>query len=250
MGFSQTEYDAVVATINSGMNDIKDKVRQVVPAAEAGVDHWYVPDVVAGVVLGLADEVVRIATTLVDKLTELLEGVAAPVLFFFDAYAWGDVKGLASDIVGDLNPDAMPSSRHWSGDAQQAYAKVLSDQAAAAMRIGAVADSTALALDLCAAAGLAFYLALGAIVAQFVVALVGVVAAFASVAFSWTGVVLAFGEMSISAGLIMGVAAALLTVLTAQAEAMVTLHGQVVDNSTFPRGKWPDPNTGSYGHAG
>lgn len=250
MGFSQTEYDAVVAKINSGMNDIKDKVRQVVPAAQAGVDHWYVPGAVASVVLGLADEVVRIATTLLDKLTELLEGVAAPVLFFFDAYGWGDVKGLASDIAGDLDPNVMPSSRHWSGDAQQAYAKVIPRQAAAAMRIGAVADSTAIMLEICAGAGLAFYLALGAIVAQFVAALVGVVAALGSVAFSWAGVALAFGETSISAGLIMGAATALLTVLTAQAEAMLTLHGQVVDNSTFPGGKWPDPNTGSYDHAG
>lgn len=250
MGFSQTEYDAVVAKINSGMNDIKDKVRQIVPAAEAGVDHWYVPGVVAGVVLGLADEAVQIATTLLDKLTELLEGVAAPVLFFFDAYGWSDVKGLASDVAGELDPMAMPSSRHWSGDAQQAYAKIIPDQAAAATRIGAVADSTATSLNVCAVAGLAFYVAIGAIVAQFVAALVGVIAALGSVAFSWAGVALAVGDTSISAGLIIAAVTALIGVLTAQAEQMVTLHGQVVDNSRFPGGKWPDPNTSSYDHAG
>ena len=250
MGFSQTEYDAVVAEIDSGMNDIKDKVRQVVPAAEAGVAHWYVPGVVAGVVLGLADEVVRIATTLLDKLTELLEGVAAPVLFFFDAYGWSDVKGQASDVAGELDPTGMPSSRRWSGDAQQAYARIIPGQAAAALRIGAVADSTAVSLNVCAVAGLAFYVALGAIVAQFVAALVGVIAALGSVAFSWAGVALAVGDTSISAGLIIAAVTALVGVLTAQAEQMVTMHGQVVDNSAFPGGKWPDPSTGSYEHAG
>jgi hypothetical protein len=38
-------------------------------------------------------------------------------------------------------------------------------------------------------------------------------------------------------------------VLTAQAQQMVSLHGQATDNTAFPGGKWPDPNTASYNYA-
>jgi hypothetical protein len=27
---------------------------------------------------------------------------------------------------------------------------------------------------------------------------------------------------------------------------MVSLHGEALDTSTFPGGKWPDPTTGTY----
>lgn len=249
MAFTQAEYDAIVEHINAGMNDIKAKVAQVVPAARAGVDHWYVPDYVAVAALALADSVVNIGTDFLNKLTDLLDGIAAPVLFFYDAYDWTDVKGLASGVAGELNPTVMPSSQHWHGEAAQAYAKIIPGQAAAATRIGAVADSTATALDFCAVAGLAFYVALGVIVAQFILALVAVIGALGSIAFSWAGVALALGETTVSASMVIAAVTTLIGALTAQAQQMVTLHSQVVDNSTFPGGRWPNPETGSYDHA-
>ncbi len=29
---------------------------------------------------------------------------------------------------------------------------------------------------------------------------------------------------------------------------MTGLHGEAIDNSTFPGGHWPDPATGAYRH--
>jgi hypothetical protein len=40
--------------------------------------------------------------------------------------------------------------------------------------------------------------------------------------------------------------ALLTTALGAQAQQMIGLHGEAIDNSSFPGGKWPDPITGSY----
>jgi hypothetical protein len=249
MAFSQIEYDAVIDRINSATDDLKAKIQEVVPAAQAGIDHWYVPAEVGAVVLALADKAVELAGTFLDKVVELLEGVGAPVLFFGKAYGWTDVKGVTTGVTGELSPTVMPSGRHWSGAAQQAYASMIPGQAAAAARLSAVSDSTTDALDVCAGAGLAFYTVIGIIVAQFIVALVAVISALGSVAFSWTGVVLALGEASLGPAAIATAIGALGTVLGAQAATMNTLHSQVVDNSTFPGGKWPDPGTSGYNYA-
>ncbi|HYS40695.1 MAG TPA: hypothetical protein VEO01_34205, partial [Pseudonocardiaceae bacterium] len=59
----------------------------------------------------------------------------------------------------------------------------------------------------------------------------------------------AIGEAGISAGYITAAVVALVTMLGDQVKEMTTLHGQAVDESTFPGGRWPNPNTGSYNYA-
>jgi hypothetical protein len=249
MEFNQTEYDAVIDKINSAIGDLKARIQEVIPAAEAGIDHWYVPAEVGAVVLALADKVVNVATTFLDKVVELLDGAGAPIMFFGKACDWTDVKGLTTSVTGELNPSVMPSHRHWSGAAQQAYTSMIPAQTAAATRLSAVSDSMTDVLDVCAGAGLAFYTVIGIIVGQFVVALVGVISALGSVAFSWAGVALAIEEASLGPAAIATALSALVAVLGAQTTAMNTLHSQVVDNSTFPGGKWPDPATSDYNYA-
>jgi len=249
MAFSQAQYEAVTIKINAGMNDLSNLIREIIPAAEAGIDHWFIPGFVKDAVMWLAKEAVDIAESLWRTFTEVLKGVAAPILFFAHAYDWTDIGGLASGVVGELSPTVLPSGQHWTGSAADAYAKNLAPQAAAATRIGSVAGSTATALTVCSGAGLLFYLALGVILAQFIGVMIGVIAALGSIAFSWAGVGIAIGDTTITAGLINTAVGALLAVLSAQAEAMVTLHGQTVEESAFPGGRWPNPNTGSYGFA-
>jgi hypothetical protein len=57
------------------------------------------------------------------------------------------------------------------------------------------------------------------------------------------------GDTTVSAGLIIAAVTTLTALLTAQTQQMVSLHGQTVDNTVFPGGKWPNPNTGSYNYA-
>jgi len=249
MAFSQAQYEAVTDKITAGMADLSDLIREIMPAAEAGTDHWYIPGFVKDAVMWLAKEAVDIAESLWHNLTELLKGVTAPIWFFANAYRWTDIKGLATGVVGELGPTVLPSGQHWTGTAQQAYAGNIPPQAAAATTIGSIAGSTAGALDACASLGLAFYLAIGLILAQFIIAMITVIAAFGSVAFSWAGVALAIGEAGISAGYITAAVVALVTMLGDQVKEMTTLHGQAVDESTFPGGRWPNPNTGSYNYA-
>ncbi|HEX2263241.1 MAG TPA: hypothetical protein VHH52_05675 [Pseudonocardiaceae bacterium] len=97
-----------------------------------------------------------------------------------------------------------------------------------------------------AAASLAFYLALGIILVKFIVAMVGVIVALGSVTFSWAGVALTVEEAGVNTGLIIAAVTALTAVLGAQAQQMVTLHGEGIDASTFPGGRWSHPTTGPY----
>lgn len=246
MAFSEAQFQAAVDKINSGMSDLSSKIGQIRPTAESAVDHWYIPGFVADAVLWLADKAISLAKAIWDKIVELLKGVAAPVYFFKYAFDWEDIRGLANGVSGELNPAALPAGRYWKGVAAEAYSKIIPPQASAATRIGAISDKTAVALGICAAAGLAFYLAIGIILAKFIVAMVGVIAALGSVAFSWAGVALAVEEAGVNTGLIIAAVTTLTAVLGAQAQQMVALHGEAVDASTFPGGRWPDPTTGSY----
>lgn len=249
MAFSQAQYQAAIDKINQSLTDVTNRMGQVIPAAQAGVNHDYIPQFVKDAVMKIAQETVSIAQQILTKIKDLLVGAAAPVMFFVDAYEWESVRGLASGVAGELVASVMPSTQHWKGDAEGSYTKMMPTQATAASRIGTISDSTAMSLGICAAAGLAFYVALGVIVAQFIVAMVAVIAAFGSVAFSWAGVALAFGEAAVTPAMITAAVVTLVAALGVQAQQMTTLHGQAIDNTAFPGGRWPDPNTGSFNHA-
>jgi hypothetical protein len=62
-------------------------------------------------------------------------------------------------------------------------------------------------------------------------------------------VALAIRDAGISASYIATAVVALVTALGDQIREMTSPHGQAVDESTFPRGRWPNPNTGSYNYA-
>lgn len=246
MAFSETQFQAVVDKMNSGLSDLSHKIGKIRPTGESAVDHWYIPDSVADAVLWLADKAISLAKTIWGKIVELLKGVAAPVYFFAYAFDWEDIRGLASGVSGELTPAVLPAGKRWKGAAADAYFKIIPLQGNAVARIGTIADKTAVALGICAAAGLAFYVALGIILVKFIVAIGGVIAALGSVVFSWAGVALAVEEAEVDTGLIIAAVATLTAVLGSQAQQMVALPGEAVDNSAFPGGHWPDPTTGSY----
>jgi hypothetical protein len=246
MAFSEVQFQAVQDKINGGLRDLSGKIDQLRPAAEAGLDHWYIPGFVKDAVRWLVDKAVSLAKTIWNKIVEVMKGIAAPVYFFKYAFDWQDVRGLATGVAGQLTPEAMTAGTQWKGSAADAYGKIIKPQGVAANKIGTIADKTSLALDICAAAGLAFYVMIGIIVVKFVIAMVGVIAALGSVAFSVAGVALAVEEAGVNTGLIITAVSLLAAALGVQAQQMSVLHGEAVDNSTFPGGTWPDPTTASY----
>ena len=88
-------------------------------------------------------------------------------------------------MVGNLRPEALSVGRHWHGPANDAYTKAIKPQSDAAAKLGTIAERTAASLTVCAAAGLAFYVALGVIVVKFIAAAVTAVVGLTGFSAAW-----------------------------------------------------------------
>ena len=248
MTFSDAQFQETINKLNSGMNDLSGKIAEVPPAANAAMDHWYIPGPIKDAIRWLAEKITELATWIWNKIKEVMEGIAAPVYFFEYAFDWQDIRGIANGVTGQLKPEAMPATRSWTSPAGIAYGKIIKPQGDAAGKIATISDKTATALQICAAAGLAFYVAIAVILVKFIAAMATAIAAFGSGVFSWAGAGIVVEEAGVNSGLIWAAIGALAAALGTQAQQMIGLHGEAIDNSTFPGGHWPDPVTGAYNH--
>jgi hypothetical protein len=239
MAFSIAQYQAVTDKLSSGNQTIAAKIPQVRSAANSVLGAWYVPGAVKEAVTWLVDEIVQIAEWLWNKIGELLQGVVAPIYMFEYAFGWQDIKGTATTVAGELTPQVVGADQDWQGAAATAYSKVIQPQNAAAAEIGTIANQTATALAICATGALAFYVALAVIVVEFIWQMVAAIIALGTVVFSWAGLALVVEACSVNAAMVWAVIATLTALLGTQASQMATLHGQAVDNSSFPGGHWP-----------
>lgn len=250
MSISVAQYQDAITKINQGMDDLSAKIQQVPQAANAALANTSLPQEVRDAIVWAAQKITELANQICQKIKELLVGAAAPVAFFSYADGWQDIRGITTGVAGQLKPEAMPAAVPWSGPAADAYKKVIRPQGDAANKIGTISGNTAIALDACAVAGQTFYVALGIILVKFIAATVTAIAAFGTGVFAPAGAALIVEEASLNTGLIIAAVTTLVGVLSAQASAMVALHGEAVDNSSFPGGHWPNPiAAGPYDHA-
>jgi hypothetical protein len=247
VAFSEAQFNSVVAQISKGMDDLSAKIAEVPRAAQAAVDHWYIPDFVQDAIMWLARKITELATWLWDKIKEVLRGVAAPISFFFRSFEWQDVRSLATKVGGQLKPGVLTTvGNTWKGSAAIAYGKVIQPQGAAADKVGAISEKISTALRASAAAGLLFYLAVAAILVKFIGATIAAIAAFGTAIFSWAGVAIIVEEAAVNSAVIWGAIGALNIALGTQVDQLITVHGELSDQSAFPGGHWPDPTTSSY----
>jgi hypothetical protein len=241
MAFNSSQYEAVTAKLTSGMQDLSGKLNQVGPKAESTANHWYVPDVVADALIWSANKLIELGSWVLNKIKELLEGVAAPGEMFFYAMDWqSNVRGPASFVAGEVAPEALVAPKHWSGDGATAYTTSVKGQPTAATQIETSSDKIAAGLNICAVAGLAFYVALGVILLKFITTTIAAIVALGSVVFSWAGAALIVEEAGVNTAMITAAVAALVAVLGAQGQQMAIIEGESVDDSAFPGGHWPD----------
>jgi hypothetical protein len=249
MAFDEEQYRQAIQKIESGLVELDGKIQQIPGVANAAVSNALMPDFVRDAVIYLAKKIVDILSSVAQKIVELLKGAVAPIYMFKYAWDWQDIRGLAAGVVGNLRPEALSVGRHWHGPANDAYTKANKPQSDAAAKLGTIAERTATSLTVCAAAGLAFYVALGVIVVKFIAAAVTAIVALGSVVFSWAGLALIVEEAGVNTGLIIAAVAALTALLGAQASQMAVLHGEAIDNSVFPGGQWPKSTSGSFSDA-
>jgi len=249
MTFSEAQFNETVSKLNQGLNDLSTKISEVPPAANAAMDHWYIPGFVKDAIRWCAEKICELASWIWNKIKEVLRGIAAPVYFFKYAFDWQDIRGIADGVSGQLKPEAMPAANQWSGSAATAYTKSIKPQGDAANKIATISDKTATALQICAGVGLTFYVAIAVILVKFIAAMVAAIAAFGSAVFSWAGAALIVEEAGVNSALIWAAIGALTAALGTQAQQLIGLHGEAIDNSFFPGGHWPNPLTGSFSDA-
>ncbi|MEU6206086.1 hypothetical protein ABZ814_21190 [Micromonospora musae] len=247
MDFSKAQYESLLAEIGAGLSDLRSRLDQVEPAATAAAGRWYVPPGVGDAIMWLGRETVKIGEQVLNFLKDLLKGAVAPIYMFIDAWDWMDVRGSASGVSSALTAqNLVVDNSDWSGKARDAYVGSVASHSGAALRIGSIATSTSGHLLACAVAGSAFYTTLAIVLAKLIIAATAAIAAFGSAVFSWAGAAIVLEEAGVNTAIIAAAVTTLSAFLAAQATSMVNLHGEAVDSSSFPDGKWPSPNSSTY----
>lgn len=241
MSFSIVQYSAVTDKVSRGNKTLAEKTDELVSSTNNLLGEWYIPGFIKDAIKWLVEKIVDAAEWIWHEVVDLFKGVAAPIYMFKDAWDWEDIRGTASTVAGELTAANVGVSSQWSGSAASAYAGAITPQNAAATEVGNIANGTAVSLTACAAAGLAFYIALGVIVFQCVSVLIGSIAAIGTGVFSAPGLAMLAGDITITPAMIWGAVTALAVLLGTQATQMASLHGSAVDNSSFPGGHWPHP---------
>jgi len=249
MAFDEGQYLAALDKLNSGTQELSSKLQQVIPAANAALTSPLLPDFVRDAIIWLARKIVELGRALLEKIIELLKGAVAPIYMFKYAFTWQDIRGQATTVVGNLRPERLSVGRHWHGEAASAYDKAIKPQSEAAERIGAIADKTSTSLTVCAAASLAFYIALGVILVKFIAATIAAIVAFGTAVFSWAGAAIIVEEAGVNSALIITLVGALTAALGAQASQMSSLHGEAVAGGVFAGGRWPVSTSGQFSDA-
>lgn len=251
MSFSKSQYEAMTESLRSGLQQISDELPRVVPAAESALNKWYIPKFVQDEAIAA----LKNATIAIDELRQfiehLMEGILAPLYFYDLSWKWdgSHVRGAASTVSADIKPVLLEEKLVWNSSAAARYKNAISLQSPAVTQIVQIADSTANSLTTCATAGVAFYVALAALVMNMIEALPPVFAAAAQDGLDPITDIWAFVKLSNTALSATRLGAAVVTlsaVLAAQAAEMKTLYGNAADNSNFPNGNWPSAAASSW----
>ncbi|MFD7502047.1 hypothetical protein ACWC5C_15435 [Streptomyces sp. NPDC001700] len=241
MAFSQSAFDDLIDKINEKLKKAGELLDKMVDGVNGFADKWYIPDAVAKPVIAAANKLVEFVNWVLEKIGEFLKGVIAPVMLFLDSLDWQgtSVRGKASTASSTTAKGNLQAPKEWKGEGADAYTGAIWTQSTAAGQVSTSADSVASSLLVAAAAGLAFYGAIGLFLVQFIPALGAAAAAGATGVGLIPAAIAAIGEGTAGWVLLTTASVALVTVLGDQAKTLAEMKGQAGDNSAFPNGHWP-----------
>lgn len=248
--FSVAQYEAVIQEIEQGTKTFEAKLAEVIPAAESVSSQWYVGEVIGEMLEWIAQKTVELGTEILHFILDVLKGATAPIFMFIDSYQWTDFKAAANGVSADLtNQNLVIDDSDWSGKGHDSYMTTAAAQSAAAARIGSIAKTTSDNLLYCAGAGLAFYIVVAGVIAKLIVEVVAATTAISTAVFSVLGAMIFLESGVVNVTAIATALGVLTAFLGTQVNALVTLHGEAVDPSSFPNGTWPNSNTSQYNDA-
>ncbi|CAM5782492.1 hypothetical protein [Cellulomonas persica] len=239
-GFSPATYDATIEQLRSGMRALTARMAQITPTLDDTLGQWWVPGLLADGLTWCADRLQELGRELLATLGDLLEGAAAPALFFVRAFEWvTEVGPPVSGVAATTHPNALRAPLTWTGEAASTYRAAVAGQSPAAAQVQSVSGVVAASLCACAAAGLALYVALGVILAKFLTAMVAAIAALGSVVLSWAGLLVIVEEAAVNTGMVVSAVAAFTAAQGAAALALVNVTGAARSQTSLPHGHWP-----------
>jgi hypothetical protein len=248
--FSVAQYEAVISEIEQGTKTFQAKLAEVVPAAESVSSQWYVAEVIGEMLQWIAQKTVELGNEILNFILDVLRGATAPIFMFIDAYKWTDFKAAANGVAADVTTQNLViDDSDWSGKGHNAYLGAAAAQSTAAGRIGSIAKTTSDNLLLCAGAGLAFYIVVAGVIAKLIVEVVAATTAISTAVFSALGAMIFLESGVVNVTVIASAVGILATFLGAQVHALVPLHGDAADPTSFPNGAWPKSNSAQYNDA-
>ena len=246
MEFSESSRRATVKAVRAGLADLTSRIDAVDAAVRTAIVIPPLPAPIAAATLAAGEQLVDIAVSIRDAISDLLVGAAAPAVLFATGLDWFDVERSATGVQGMLRVDQLSVGEHWKGYAADRYTTAVRTQSDAAGRIGLIADRAAGVLIFCAAAGLTFYVAIGLILSKVIAALAAAIVSLGSGVFSLAGLALALEEVSVSGITVAAVVTALAGLIAAQVSQLGALHSALADTSVFRAGHWPGAATPAY----
>ncbi|MBB2945347.1 hypothetical protein FB565_005080 [Actinoplanes lutulentus] len=237
----------MISEIEQGTKTFEAKLAEVIPAADRVSSQWYVGEVLGDLLQWIARRTVEVGTEILNFILDVLKGATAPVFMFIDAYKWIDFKATANGVSTDVTvQNLVINSSDWSGQGHDAYLNAAAAQSTAAGRIGSIAKTASDNLLLCAGAGLAFYILVAGVVAKLIVEVVAATTAISTAVFSAVGAMIFLESGVVNVTAIVTALGLLSAFLGTQVNALVTLHGEAADPTSFPNGAWPKSNSAQY----
>jgi hypothetical protein len=237
-GAIQTLVDAIERAVQSGANIVNAIIDRVVDFLD------WLPGFIANRVVPWLR---RLATTVqgfLAKVLEFLEGAAFPVFAFLKANSWNDeVRNPVNKVAGELSDGALHVGDYWQGPASIAYTNALVAQTKGYTEVGAIVDD--LKIRLWAVAGLivGFYVALAAIIAQWLGVMTASAAATATGVGAIAGVPAAVAATGITAGAVLALASTIAALIAAEMESFTRLNHRITSSAALPAGSWPKPTS-------
>lgn len=246
MGFDLAEYEATINQLENRLGELTRMVQRLPALAADIAGRRYLPSFVITAATEACALVARYGNTIIERIRELLRGAVAPLRFYMLGHEWSEVRRLVTGVAGDLQPATLSVDHFWKGNAADAYKSVIPSHAAAATRIGMMADRTQTALTWSAAAGCTFYLGVLLVLFQLLVNYLAAIAAIITGVGAPAGAATAASSTGITLAELGALAALLVAALGTQGIQLDNLYSEAADQSAFPHGHWPPASTHWY----
>ncbi|MFB8276276.1 hypothetical protein [Nocardia colli] len=246
MSFDISQYNSVLDGLDKFFAKVDTSINIDVPNAKSdALDLPYVRLLppLQRLIKTCADKIIEICKWIWDKIKEIYHGIRAPYEMYLRSKDWADVRDTASGVKQGIDPNNVEALRRWEGTARLAYMQTCGSQSGAAGTFSDIADKARSAMLDAAVGGLAFYVGILAICAEFLLGLARAIGELITGVGAPISIADIVATSGISTAAIWGACTAMATFAGAQAKAIGDL------NRSFPEGKWPDSQSSSFNDA-